>query len=251
MKRMGELPELVGSAVFLASDAARFIAPMLKARSSPASRSRRGESTKRIWRATTKSAARLPATWWADCSNAAWSVRTNRGRWYAPALTPDYIDELYELRWVLEPLALVKAAPRVSPQFIQRMRINLQDATENARRITGTTLDALEEEMHVVLLSHCGQRALMQAITLSQSLLIAHRFLYRWTPRLFDTEPFLPEHMEIVQCLEANEVDRASRALEQHLRVSRDRAVARVNAVVREFRPDELPYLTRLDLRRT
>src|SRR3546814_16948387 len=61
-----------------------------------------------------------------------------------------------------------------------------------------------------------------------QSLLIAHRFLYRWTPRLFETEPFLPEHREIVERLEGGRVKAAAAALEVHLRVSRDRAIARI-----------------------
>ena len=38
----------------------------------------------------------------------------------------------------------------------------------------------------------------------------------------------------------------AAEALAHHLRVSRERAIARIDAVIREFRPDELPYLERL-----
>jgi DNA-binding GntR family transcriptional regulator len=87
----------------------------------------------------------------------------------------------------------------------------------------------------------------MQAISLPQSLLIAHRFLYRWTPRLFETEPFLPEHMEIVERLEAGLAAEAAEVLENHLRVSRERAIARVDAIVRDFDPEDLPYLERLD----
>src|SRR3546814_15513753 len=98
----------------------------------------------------------------------------------------------------------------------------------NAQTLGGATLDSLEDELHVALLGHCGNRTLMQAITLHQSLLIAHRFLYRWTPRLFETEPFLPEHREIVERLEDGRVKAAAAALEAHLRVSRDRAIARI-----------------------
>jgi DNA-binding GntR family transcriptional regulator len=173
--------------------------------------------------------------------------KDDRSRWYAPALTPDYVGELYELRWLLEPFALVKAAPHVAPAFTARMRDHLESAIANAHKIGGATLDALEEELHVALLRHCGQRALMEAITLSQSLLIAHRFLYRWTPRLFDTEPFLPEHMQIVEHLEAGDVDGAARSLGRHLRVSRDRAIARIDVIARTYGPDELPYLKRID----
>jgi len=167
-------------------------------------------------------------------------------RWYAPALTADHVGELYELRWVLEPLALVKAAPKVPPQLLVEVCTRLDDAIANAGSIGGSTLDRLEEDLHVTLLGHCGNRTLMQAITLHQSLLIAHRFLYRWTPRLFETEPFLPEHREVLARLQEDRHRAAAKALEQHLRVSRDRAIARIDVVMRDMSPHELPYLFRL-----
>ena len=99
--------------------------------------------------------------------------------------------------------------------------------------MTCETLDRLEHDLHVTLLGYCRNRALVQAITAPQSLIVAHRFLYRWTSRLFASEPFLPEHLEVVERLEAGCVADAAKALEAHLRVSRDRAMARVNLIAR------------------
>lgn len=173
--------------------------------------------------------------------------KDERSRWYAPALTPQHVGELYELRWLLEPVALTKAAPRVPRRFVAAMRTHLEDAIAHAHALQGATLDALETEMHVTLLEHCGNRTLMQAITLQQSLLIAHRFLYRWTPELFESEPFLPEHLEIVARLEDGRPEAAAESLEWHLRVSRERALARVDVIVRDFEPEGLSYLERLE----
>jgi len=157
--------------------------------------------------------------------------KDDSARWIAPALTPDHVSELYELRGVLEPVALQKAAPRVSRDFLRRLRERLEDAIGNASAITGATLDGLEEDIHVALLGHCGSSALMQAITLPQSLLVAHRFLYRETPDLFGTEPFLAEHMAIVEQLEQRNIPAAAKALERHLRVACDRAIARIDVI--------------------
>jgi DNA-binding GntR family transcriptional regulator len=174
-------------------------------------------------------------------------LRKDQGsRWHAPALTPAHIGELYELRWLLEPVALVKAAPTVPPLFLAAMRAHLEEAISDPSGIGGDTLDRLEEEMHVTLLGHCGNRTLLQAISVHQSLLIAHRFLYRWTPRLFAAEPFLPEHLEIVERLQRGAFQSAALALEDHLRVSRERAIARVDVIVRVFALDDVPYLERL-----
>jgi DNA-binding GntR family transcriptional regulator len=172
--------------------------------------------------------------------------KDDSGRWYAPALTPGHVGELYELRWLLEPVALKKAAPRLPEDLLPAMRANLEDATARAHEIDGSVLDRLERELHVSLLGHCGNTALMQAITLPQSLLIAHHFLYRWTARMFASEPFLPEHLEVVDLLQAGRIDMAADALENHLRQSRDRAIARVGAIAAGPQPEPLPYLERL-----
>ncbi len=172
--------------------------------------------------------------------------KDDRSRWYAPALTPGHIGELYEMRWLLEPVALSKAAPNAPPGFIAAMRARLEDAIANAHNLDGDALDSLETEMHIDLLGFCGNQTLMQAITLPQSLLIAHRFLYKWTPRLFDTEPFLPEHLHIARKLEAGETGKAAALLRKHLRDSRERAIERVQFIIRRFEPDPLPYLTML-----
>lgn len=171
--------------------------------------------------------------------------KDDRSRWVAPALSPAHIGELYELRAILEPIALAKAAPNAPADLFLTMQDHLGEAIES-NGCDGPTLDRLEEELHVTFLGLCGSRTLIEAITLPQSLLVAHRFLYRWTPRLFDTEPFLSEHLEVVNRLVLGDVDGAAQSLARHLQVSRHRAISRVDVIRREFRADELSYLERL-----
>jgi len=172
--------------------------------------------------------------------------KDDSSRWYAPALTAEHVGELYELRWILEPIALKKAAPNLPEGLLPRLHKNLTDAISRATEIGGETLDQLEHDLHVTLLSYCRNRALMQAIAFPQSLIIAHSFLYRWTSRLFPTEPFLPEHLEVLERLLAGKVADAAKALEKHLRVSRDRAMTRIQVIASGSQPDPLPYLERL-----
>jgi DNA-binding GntR family transcriptional regulator len=169
--------------------------------------------------------------------------KDDRSRWTAPALSAEHVGELYELRWVLEPVALIKAAPHLPAAVLALARRNLAEAIAHAHEIGGETLDQLEHDLHVTLLGYCGNRALVAAITSPQSLIIAHRFLYRWTSRLFATEPFLPEHLEVIERLEAGHIADAAKALEAHLRVSPDRIMARVEAIATGPPPEPLPYL--------
>lgn len=166
-------------------------------------------------------------------------------RWVAPALSHQRIDELYELREILEPVALVKAAANLPPGFLATMRERIAAALPENHE-DGAVLDRLEEDMHVTLLGYCGNRALMEAIAQPQSLLVAHRFLYRWTSRMFGDEPFLSEHIEILDRLEAGDPRAAGAALERHLKVARARATARVDLVRAALAVEDLPYLERI-----
>lgn len=166
-------------------------------------------------------------------------------RWIAPALTEKHINELYELRWVLEPLALQKAVPHLPDGLLARLRQNLEEATV-ARQVSSERLDQLEQELHVDLLGRCGNQALLRAVSLPQALLVAHHFLYRRTADLFESEPFLPEHLKVFDCLQRQDVAGACDALTEHLKVSRHRAMLRIHAVAQTIKPAELPYLERL-----
>lgn len=172
--------------------------------------------------------------------------RDARGRWYAPALTPEHVGELYELRWLLEPVALRKAMPAVPSGFVSAMRRRLEEAAARAETLDGRALDELEADLHLRLLGHCTSRTLMDSLRLYQSLLVAHSFLYDWVPRLYPTEPFLPEHLAVVTALEADDIEAAAAALEQHLRASLGRALARISQVAEAPAPEPLPYLEKL-----
>lgn len=170
-------------------------------------------------------------------------TKDDGARWIAPSLTPERLGELYELRSILEPVALEKAAANCAPDHLAAMLRDLDQAIADPAAVDGDVLDRLEEALHVTLLSHCGNAALMEALTMPQSLIVAHRFLYRWTPRLYGSEPFLPEHREIVVHLLAGRVRAAGAALRDHLVVSHERAVTRVASVNRDFAPAELDYM--------
>lgn len=166
-------------------------------------------------------------------------------RWQAPALTETHINELYELRWVLEPLALAKAVAHLPDGLLAELRANIETAM-SASQVDSEQLDQLEQELHVDLIGRCGNQPLMRAVSLPQALLVAHHFLYRRTSDLFESEPFLPEHLTIVTRLEQNDVTGACEALVAHLKVSRERAMRRIRAVAKSAAPPDLPYLERL-----
>ncbi|WP_291298683.1 GntR family transcriptional regulator, partial [Elioraea sp.] len=172
--------------------------------------------------------------------------RDARARWIAPALTAAHVGELYAVRALLEPAALALAAPQVERGFAAMLRGRVEAAMAQAEALDGAALDALEADLHVSLLGHCPNAVLMEAVRLHQSLLVAHSFLYGWVPRLFPSEPFLPEHLAVLTALEGGRVAAAAEALKRHLEVSHDRAIARLEQVRRAPEPAPLAYLQAL-----
>ncbi len=169
--------------------------------------------------------------------------RDERARLVAPALTAAHVGEFYEMRALLEPAALIRAAPRLPEGFVAERRRRVEAAIARAEELDGPALDALEADLHVELLGHCPNASLMDAVRQHQSLLVAHSFLYGWVPRLYPAEPFLPEHLRVLAALEAGRVAEAAEALADHLRVSLDRALARIEEVKRAPQPPALAYL--------
>lgn len=169
-----------------------------------------------------------------------------KSRWYVPALTRERFRELYEMRWILEPVALKQAAPKIGPGRLLTMRRELEDALRRFPRIESRELDQLERSLHITLLSSCDNATLVETLQHYHALLIVHSYLYAMSPDTLASDPFLAEHLDIIRNLEAGRVDDAAMRLEDHLKVSLDRAVGRIEYIVRNLEPEPLPYLAPL-----
>lgn len=172
--------------------------------------------------------------------------KDTRLHWYAPALTPAYVAELFEMRAILEPAALRLAAPRLPPGTLARLGANLGSALARPEAADGARLSALEEELHISLLGHCGNATLMEALSTYQTLLVALTFLHDFAARGGGVEPFLAEHLKVAERLVAGRADAAVEALRDHLDGSFARAMERLERVRRDFSPGPLAYLSPL-----
>lgn len=178
--------------------------------------------------------------------------KDDRSRWLAPALSLAHVCDLYELRRLLEPAALLRAAPRLPEEAIVETRERLLAERERTDEVQGSTLDRLEQDLHVRLLAHCGSDALMQALALPQSLLIAFRFIYLWSPPVSALNALIPEHLEILDRLVEGRVEAAAEALVEHLQHSQDRTVTRIEAIYAAPPVSvALPYLDQLPVEMT
>lgn len=170
-----------------------------------------------------------------------------RGRWIAPELTPAHVANLYEMRWVVEPAALINAYPVIPKPMVAGALAHIEAAIARGAELDGAALDALESELHRDLLGFCRNQTMLDVMRHCQSLLVAHSFLYDMMPQIYGVEPFLSEHQAILERLAGGYVRAAAQALEQHLRVSLDRAIDRIAVVGRRVTPTPLAYLLPVD----
>jgi DNA-binding GntR family transcriptional regulator len=139
-------------------------------------------------------------------------------RWYAGPLTADLIREHFEMRWLLEPVALKQAAPRVPREELVRKRehvAHLKNGHKHPER-----LERIEQELHIELIEPCPNSQLKFAVRRSQLPLIATHSTYRHYQDAEEIVRMASEHWTIFDYLISGEVDRAARALEAHLKRS-------------------------------
>lgn len=173
----------------------------------------------------------------------------NEGKgWVAPQLTETRVRELYDLRALLEPAALAEVSAQAPKELLDKMIGDLRAAmTTNP---AGSNLDALEAELHFELLRRCRNSLLRKAMIESQSLVLAHRFFYKRTAEMFPVEPFLVEHLDILEKLRRGAIGEAREALRCHLIASSDRAVVRIAKVRGSFQDNSLVYLEPIETTR-
>ena len=152
-------------------------------------------------------------------------------RWYAGPLTSDLIHDHFEMRALLEPVALAQVLPELRPDDLRKKR-------ERARRVqagrrTLAKIERLERDLHVDIILKCRNQQLREAIRRSQLVLIAvhHAFdVYRDAAAI---GLMIAEHLTILGHLLAGRGDQAVRVLEAHLR----RSLAQNIELVRNLGP--------------
>jgi DNA-binding GntR family transcriptional regulator len=168
--------------------------------------------------------------------------REGRSQCYLRRLTPGLMTELYELRCLLEPRALCRAAPLHRKENLLRMRDDLLDAERRYPDVGPADLARYEEDLHVACTEDCLNRTLTGAVRQNQMLVLATNRLiplYLGMPR---SEPFFAEHRLVVELLLNGAPEAAAVALEAHLKSAERKQLARLSEL-RAHSPLVPPYL--------
>lgn len=145
----------------------------------------------------------------------------SNGRWYAGPLTYENIAEFYELRWILEPVALRQAASAIKIGELRRLREYL-DAVLKRGLFEPEEMGRVETELHQDLVLRCANEQMRKVLIRCQLPIIS---TFDTVERNLGLRPqgsglreAVMDHAAVVDCLINGDSEGAAVALERHLR---------------------------------
>lgn len=142
-------------------------------------------------------------------------------RWYAGPLTYEMIEEFYELRWLLEPVALRQAAPSIGPQELRRLRDNLRQILRRGL-FEPDEMGRIETELHSDLVLRCDNQQLRNVLVRCQLPIIS---TFDTVKRELGTREqgsglreAVEDHEKVINHLLEEDTESAAEALGLHLR---------------------------------
>lgn len=171
-------------------------------------------------------------------------VRKNQSsHWVAGPLTAKDIRELYEIRAVLEPLALRSAIQQTPRETIEaRLERCAKPGTDGW---TAEDIDRIEADLHdTLILTTTNERLADNLRHVQLPLVVTERFLRSIG---LPTDPRVAhEHRLIYELLLHDAIDAAAAALVEHLHAESRRSIIHLKTVAVIVEPPRLaPYLTR------
>jgi DNA-binding GntR family transcriptional regulator len=169
------------------------------------------------------------------------------GRWVAKRISADTIRDLFELRCILEPEALLRAAPLVPEAELELMHANIARAIANGAVEMGA-VGQLETELHITLLAYCRNREIINSLAKTHLLFVPSLYLLDSTlsvPRNPMNEA-LQEHLEILEALHRGNDRKAAELLRDHLGEATNRWLRRFEVFAKTDQSLMPSYMTSL-----
>jgi DNA-binding GntR family transcriptional regulator len=169
--------------------------------------------------------------------------KVGRSQRFLRELTPELMNDLYEVRRLLEPTALVNAAPRLSRSRLEEMRADLLRGEEKYPNLSAADIARYEDDLHVECIEACLNRSLISALRQSQLPVLATNRLFQIYLGMPALEPFLAEHRLVIELMLNNAPDAAGVALDAHLRSAARKQQTRLKDLKAHHRPTVPLYL--------
>jgi DNA-binding GntR family transcriptional regulator len=165
-------------------------------------------------------------------------------RWYAGPFTAADFERHFEMRWLLEPLALRQSFPMLKHADLDA---RLRRVKAASRPVPPLDLEQMEADLHTRTLALCPNPVLLRALKRSQRLILVTHSTFVDFQDHAEIGNMLDEHETVYRRLLAGDVEGAASTLEMHLRRSLTPCLdmlSRLPPIPEHVRP---PYLVLAD----
>ncbi len=159
-------------------------------------------------------------------------AKGEKAHWYVVPLDSQRLNELYELRKLIEPILVGHAAARIPADVLAQMQSRLREAMRLQPQVRIDELDGLEHDLHVSCLEYGGNHEMLEALGRTRCILISGKHILGKHVPYPQIDPFLGEHLAVIEALLSRDPRRARQAMRTHL----DSAHAKVEARLQQFR---------------
>lgn len=162
-------------------------------------------------------------------------TKGEKAHWYVVPLDSRRLNELYELRKLIEPALVGNAATRIPAETLAAMRNRLREAIRRHPQVRIEELDGLEHDLHVSCLEYGGNREMSEALRRTRCILISGKHILGKHVPYPRMDPFLGEHLAVIEALLSREPRRARQAMRTHLESAHAKVEARLQAFRRSY----------------
>ncbi|MES0885348.1 GntR family transcriptional regulator [Roseibium sp. SCP14] len=172
-------------------------------------------------------------------------VRKNeKSNWVLGPLSAHEVRNHYEMRIILEPVALSQSVPNLAVADVEAAWQRLDRLATSPTDADETQLAEIEHELHVELLSGCRNEQLLSALRASSLVLAVNEMFRALVGSGQDNELLVSEHLAVVTALRDGNLAVAANALKLHLQRARDRTCRRLKTLSVLSSPVMPDYLT-------
>lgn len=170
-------------------------------------------------------------------------ARGNGGHWHIVGLDVERCRNLYDLRRILEPVALEAATSLIPRGELEAMLDRLGEAIAVSPALDIVDLDGLENDLHQRCLGYCPNPEIIEALSRTAPTYICGKYLQVTLSDNPTIETFMHDHKEIISFMLEGKGSDAAQRLREHLDLSCGQIVERLTEYLETKTTPDVEYI--------
>lgn len=167
--------------------------------------------------------------------------KDERSHWIVGPLTSTILQQQYDTRYALEPVALREYSKSMNQQYIMHL-LDVLENSLNTEKLTPEQIRKVEFEFHYGLYQNNANKLLLETLRQAQTPLLINQMFFEIIGTK-DATQALNEHTVILRLLRWGALDAACETLRFHIESAANRMHQRLKAFSVFPRPEHPPFL--------